>query len=84
MATRLYMCTNHSVSKYVMKKKETKTIMMRWEFDLWIMDRKGTENQITRPDKHITPWFVNYVNYIARGVFPAQVFWQQKKRIAHE
>ncbi|KAA3469573.1 Retrovirus-related Pol polyprotein from transposon 17.6 [Gossypium australe] len=88
---------------------------MRWilllqEYGLWIMDRKGTENQITdhlsKIENHlqeeeledIKETFVDeqlfrvdinqsrpdYVNYITRGIFPAQASWQQKKRIAHE
>lgn len=51
MTNRVYDYIDHSALQYVMKKKETKARLMRWvlllqEFDLWVMDRKGTENQI--------------------------------------
>lgn len=35
-------------------------------------------------EKHRTPSYEDYVNYIAKGVFPPQVSWQQRKRIMHE
>ncbi|KAA3469736.1 Retrotransposon gag protein [Gossypium australe] len=51
MENRVYIYIHHSVLKYIKKKKETKTRLMRWvllfqKFDLWIIDRKRTENQI--------------------------------------
>ncbi|KAA3487197.1 Retrovirus-related Pol polyprotein from transposon 17.6 [Gossypium australe] len=51
MENRSYIYTNHPPLKYIMKKKEMKARIMRWllllqEFDLWVMERKGTENQL--------------------------------------
>lgn len=51
IANKVYVYTNQFALKYVLKKKETKTRLMRWvlllqEFDLWVMDKKGIENQI--------------------------------------
>ncbi|KAA3483142.1 Retrovirus-related Pol polyprotein from transposon 17.6 [Gossypium australe] len=58
MANRVCVYIYHSALKYVMKKNETKARQMRWvlllqDFDLWIIDRKGTNNQIAN---HLSRW----------------------------
>ncbi|KAA3470126.1 reverse transcriptase [Gossypium australe] len=51
MANQVYVYIDHSTLKYVMKKKDTKSRLMNWvlllqEFDLWVLNRKGTKNQV--------------------------------------
>ncbi|WMV22765.1 hypothetical protein MTR67_016150 [Solanum verrucosum] len=51
IGSKVVVHTNHSALKYLLQKKEAKPRLLRWvlllqEFDLQIIDRKGTENQV--------------------------------------
>ncbi|KAA3474284.1 Retrovirus-related Pol polyprotein from transposon 17.6 [Gossypium australe] len=111
MANRVYIYTNHSMLKYVMKKKEMNARLMRW-----VLDRKETKNQVAdhlsrlkmdaeekvsieinekfmdkqlfqvekcwvMQSTHSTPWYVDIVNYLSQGVFPADAHGQGKRKL---
>ncbi|XP_075515720.1 uncharacterized protein LOC142550530 [Primulina tabacum] len=51
IGSKVIVHTDHSALKYLMAKKDAKPRLIRWilllqEFDLTIIDRKGTENQV--------------------------------------
>ncbi|XP_073025235.1 uncharacterized protein [Primulina eburnea] len=51
IGSKVVVHTDHSALKYLMSKKDAKPRLIRWilllqEFDLTIIDRKGTENQV--------------------------------------
>lgn len=51
IGSKVVVHTDHSALKYLLQKKEAKPRLLRWvlllqEFDLQIIDRKGTENQV--------------------------------------
>ena len=51
MGTKVIVHTDHAAIKYLLGKKESKPRLIRWvlllqEFDVHIVDRKGTENQV--------------------------------------
>ncbi|XP_073041875.1 uncharacterized protein [Primulina eburnea] len=62
IGSKVVVHTDHSALKYLMSKKDAKPRLIRWilllqEFDLTIIDRKGTENQVadhlSRLENHI-------------------------------
>ncbi|XP_075515330.1 uncharacterized protein LOC142549969 [Primulina tabacum] len=62
IGSRVVVHTDHSALKYLMSKKDAKPRLIRWillleEFDLTIIDRKGTENQVadhlSRLENHV-------------------------------
>ena len=51
LGTRFIVHTNHSALRYLIAKKDAKPRLIRWvlllrEFDLEVLDRKGTKNQV--------------------------------------
>ncbi|KAL4352406.1 hypothetical protein GQ457_06G011540 [Hibiscus cannabinus] len=53
IGTKVMVHTDHSAIKYLLSKKDAKPRLIRWilllqDFDIEIIDRKGTENQIIR------------------------------------
>lgn len=51
MGAKVIVHTDHAALRYLMTKKDSKAKIMRWflflqEFDLEIVDRKGSENQV--------------------------------------
>ena len=51
LGTRVIVHTDHSALRYLMAKKDAKPRLIRWvlllqEFDIEVMDRKGTGNQV--------------------------------------
>ncbi|KAJ9556763.1 hypothetical protein OSB04_011377 [Centaurea solstitialis] len=64
MGTKVIVPTDHAAIKYLISKKDAKPRLIRWvlllqEFDLEIVDRKGTENQVadhlSRIEKPVEP-----------------------------
>ena len=64
MGTKVIVHTDHAAIKYLISKKDAKPRLIRWvlllqEFDLEIVDRKGTENQVadhlSRIEKPVEP-----------------------------
>ncbi|KAK8658469.1 hypothetical protein V6N13_036675 [Hibiscus sabdariffa] len=52
IGTKVIVHTDHSAIKYLVNMKDVKPRLIRWilqlqEFDLEVVDRKGTENQVT-------------------------------------
>ncbi|KAA3488019.1 Retrovirus-related Pol polyprotein from transposon 17.6 [Gossypium australe] len=80
IANRVYVYTNHSALKYVIKKRE--------KISIHEVDQKGTKNQIvdhlSRHKDDKLSWYIDYFNYIAQGVFPINSSWKQKNKIIHE
>lgn len=51
MGSKVIFHTNHSALKYILIKKDTKPRFIKWikllqDFDLQIVDRNGTKNQV--------------------------------------
>ncbi|KAI3714701.1 hypothetical protein L6452_21660 [Arctium lappa] len=65
MGAKVIVHTDHAAIKYLISKKDAKPRLIRWvlllqEFDLEIIDRKGTENQVadhlSRLEKQVESW----------------------------
>ncbi|XP_075098867.1 uncharacterized protein LOC142175774 [Nicotiana tabacum] len=67
VGTKVIVYTDHTTMRYLFEKKDAKPRLIRWvlllrEFDLEILDRKGTENQVTDHLSRLETW-----NQVAEG-----------------
>ncbi|PNX73026.1 hypothetical protein L195_g028924 [Trifolium pratense] len=139
IGSKIIIYTDHAAIRYLLSKKDAKPRLLRWilllqEFDLEILDNKGTDNVVAdhlsrmegiEPEsvpinddfpyerliaqlenisaklslnefntiqpigevwstKNTLPWYVDFVNYLAAGVLPPDLTYQQKKKFFHD
>ncbi|KAK8512044.1 hypothetical protein V6N12_018525 [Hibiscus sabdariffa] len=75
IGTKVTVHTYHSAIKYLLAKKDAKPRLIRWilllqEFDVEIIDRKGTENQVADHLSRLENKQITYKNPEIKEVFP--------------
>ncbi|KAL4302225.1 hypothetical protein GQ457_10G011430 [Hibiscus cannabinus] len=100
IGTKVIVHTDHSAIKYLLSKKDAKPRLIRWilllqEFDIEIIDRKGTENQvadhlsrlenkdIADTADEIQEGFPDEQLLTAQRILPHQLNYQGRKRFKH-
>ncbi|KAK9011205.1 hypothetical protein V6N11_044059 [Hibiscus sabdariffa] len=75
MGAKVTVYTDHSAIKYLLSKKDTEPRVIRWilmlqEFDVEIIDRKGTENQVANHLSRLENKEITYTTLEIKETFP--------------
>ncbi|KAK4854138.1 hypothetical protein QYF36_019483 [Acer negundo] len=82
VGSKVIVYTDHAAIKYLLAKKDVKPRLERNEKDevQVAINETFSDKQLLVVQDLMTPWFVDFVNFLANGIMPVKMNFHQKKK----